>query len=259
MKKVCLFIGLIGFLVAITWWVQPWTLADSKDKNLKSQVLAVSEDDGSDMLSDQIRPDPELANNKSNKVSVAAMPVVEKEVPDSLKLSEEDRQMILNEHPKVLEIKIFEENEFLRKFKLITEKKALSSKSDLDELRGMLQDKVAIVAFETALASPMTQNHFYREQLERMYYIDFFKASLELDQNESIEQVRKSIQTIILADNLDPELPLKMRKSIAAEKVELIQLLVRYDQESIEILRGQVGTSRHKKLLNHYLSAQPVN
>ena len=123
------------------------------------------------------------------------------------------------------------------------------------ELDGMLQNQEVITDIEVMLSSPMHQENFLKEQMERMVYIDFLRAGLEKKDNSAGNLIRSGIRTIVMSDNLNPILPLKMRKSLAAEKVELIALLAQHDPVSLNILREQAPGSRHHKLLQHYLGA----
>jgi len=203
----------------------------------------------------KVTPEPEKTDNSRLSETLSETKVAESPSPD-IDLSEEELQTLLNEHPKALEMKIFAEDAFIRKFKQLSEKKALLSREDVAELDRMLQDQEAITSIEFMLSSPMHQENFLKEQMERMFYIDFLKACLEKKDNAAGELIRTRIRTIILSDNLNPDLPLNMRKSIAAEKAELIALLSEHDPASLEILRSQASGLRHHKLLRHYLGPE---
>lgn len=196
-----------------------------------------------------------VETNETAKESVLLNPEPVENFPE-IALSPEERAYILAYHPTVLERKIFKKDPFMKKFKDLSEKKALLSAEDQNDLKSLLKDYKAWQRYQSEFSKKLPDDESYKEpEQHRMMMIDYFALSLKESQNSEREQRVNDLVELVLSENLSQEQPTAIKQSLAGEKVEILKLLANNAPESLAMIKAKLDTAENnnKRLLEYYL------
>jgi hypothetical protein len=124
--------------------------------------------------------------------------------------------------------KIFKREPGLARFDFFREHVLLDSQGRAD-YQALLADKELMEQNRRALLHPRDARDTMESNVERLMRIDSLRESLAWKDNPERGHLLSVVEDIILEDSFEPTMPPDVKRSLAASKTELYELL--YDQE----------------------------
>ncbi|MET0403071.1 MAG: hypothetical protein ABW123_11740 [Cystobacter sp.] len=140
--------------------------------------------------------------------------------------------------------KLFKREPGLARFDYFREHVLLDSQGRAD-YQVLLADKALMEHNRRALLHPPDEHDTMESNVERLLRIDYLRESLAWKDNPERGHLMSEVERIILEDSFSPTMPADVKRSLAATKLELYELL--YDQ-SPERARALVGAARRTRL-----------
>ncbi|WP_132326502.1 hypothetical protein [Pseudobacteriovorax antillogorgiicola] len=171
-------------------------------------------------------------------------------------LSPEEEAYLLAYHPRVLEVKIFKKDPFIKKFKDLSEKKVLLRTGEQAELKSLLTDRSAWKRYLKEFEKNLPIDDSYKEpEQHRMMMIDYFEKAVGEVEGSARKQLLSDLVDLLFYDNIVSSQPTHIKQSLAGEKVEILHLIARSSPVGVEMIRSHMarGSYQNVKLIRHYL------
>ena len=131
------------------------------------------------------------------------------------------------------------------------QRKVLRKSSEKDMLQDIYKDRDLIDAAKKDLLAEGERVYSDEAQFRRLYRVEYLGMGLEWKENPERPALMSSVEELLRADNIHPDMDLELRRSLAGDKVELFMILLHNDRARAEALLTSVQGTRLEKLLVH--------
>jgi hypothetical protein len=145
---------------------------------------------------------------------------------------------------------IHKEDERLALFSYYHER-VLPDSVSRERFHELLSDSGMLAHVQRGLLFPGEKRETLRGNIKRLMQIDYLRDALSWKENPRREQILSAVKDMILEDNFLPEYGEDMRVSLAANKMELYELLYAQDPKRAEALVTEARGSRLEALMTH--------
>ncbi|HZH17443.1 MAG TPA: hypothetical protein VE057_24030 [Archangium sp.] len=146
--------------------------------------------------------------------------------------------------------KIFKTEPKLAQFDYFREHVLLDSNGRKD-YQALLADKTMYEQLRQALLHPTDAKESVESSFKRLMQIDYLREALAWKENPERSHLISALENIILEDSFGPGMNPDVKRSLAATKFELFELLYRQDPERARALVEAARGTRLEKLLEH--------
>jgi hypothetical protein len=150
----------------------------------------------------------------------------------------------------VLKQKIFKTEPKLAQFDFFREHVLLDANSRAD-YRQLLADKAMYTQVRQALLQPADVEDTMESNVKRLLQIDYLREALHWRENPEREHLLSTVEAIILEDSFRDTMPAEVKRSVAASKMELFELLHGHEPERAQALVAAAKGTRLEKLLEY--------
>lgn len=146
--------------------------------------------------------------------------------------------------------KIFKTEPKLAQFDYFREHVLLDSNGRRD-YQALLADKTMYEQLRQALLHPTDAQESVESSFKRLMRIDYLREALSWKENPERAHLLSALENIILEDSFDPGMNPDVKRSLAATKFELFELLYRQEPGRAQALVSASRGTRLEKLLEH--------
>lgn len=135
---------------------------------------------------------------------------------------------------------------------LALSEKALRTSSENQAYFDSLQDKEKINSayrIITKVQEPETEKAFVEEQKERMDAVLFLTRALEWKENSEREYIKNLVKEVVLDDAINKAQSLNLKKSLAADRIELFANLKTIDPQAGAEIQKKATSPMSKKII----------
>lgn len=150
----------------------------------------------------------------------------------------------------VLKQKIFKTEPKLAQFDFFREHALLDSNSR-EDYHALLSDKAMYTQVRQALLRPEGLEDTMEDNVKRLLQIDYLREALDWKENPEREHLLSTVEAIILEDSFRDTMPEELKRSVAASKTELFEILHGHAPERAQALVTAARGTRLEKLLEY--------
>ena len=136
-------------------------------------------------------------------------------------------QRLQKTHPSAIQERIFVQDPIIKRVRFLTKTKVLLSQTEIRELEHIVSDPANIEKYRQILKSSLSTTHFHDQQLYRLFAINFLEEGLKRNSLTQRKAINDIINELVLSENIEQGLPTRSKKSLAYEKVKLLEMLRR--------------------------------
>lgn len=146
--------------------------------------------------------------------------------------------------------KLFKTEPKLAQFDYFREHVLVDSNGRKD-YQALLADRTMHEQTRHALLHPEPAQDSMQANVKRLMQVDYLREALAWKENPERRQLLSEVERIILEDAFGPDMAPDVKRSLAATKFELFELLYRQDPERAQALVGAARGTRLEKLLEY--------
>ncbi|MFE8598787.1 hypothetical protein [Archangium violaceum] len=150
----------------------------------------------------------------------------------------------------VVKQKIFKTEPRLAQFDYFREHVLLDSNGRKD-YQVLLADRSMYEQTRSALSHPGDDKDSMESNVKRLMRIDYLREALSWKENPERPHLLSTLEGIILEDSFEPGMGPEVKRSLAATKFELFELLYKQDPERARALVGSARGTRLEKLMEY--------
>jgi hypothetical protein len=150
----------------------------------------------------------------------------------------------------VVKQKLFKTEPKLAQFDYFREHVLLDSNGRKD-YQTLLADRTMYEQTRNVLLHPGDAKDSMESNVKRLMHIDYLREALAWKENPERPHLLSALEGIILEDSFDPAMDADVKRSLAATKFELFELLYKQEPERAKALVGAARGTRLEKLLEY--------
>ncbi|RKG97177.1 hypothetical protein D7V97_34610 [Corallococcus sp. CA053C] len=150
----------------------------------------------------------------------------------------------------VLRQRVMAENPDLARFRQL-QRKVLRRAEETQALQALFNDSKVVDTAKRDLLAKGELRFTDEAQFRRLYQVEYLGMGVEWQDNPEREARFKDIEQLILANNIQPDMDLELRRSLAGDKVELFMILLHNDRPRAEALLLKTQGTRLAPLLEN--------
>jgi hypothetical protein len=197
----------------------------------------------------RLEPAPAAAPVQAPETRIPPMLAAPEEIP-----GDEGEHGEFNTTTDLVKRKIFKTEPKLAQFDYFREHVLLDSHGRKD-YEALLADTAMYEQMRRALLYPADAKDTIESNFKRLMQIDYLREALAWKENPARQQLMATVENIILEDSFGPTMPPDVKRSVAATKMELYEILFDQEPERTQALVEAAKRTRLEKMLE-YIAAR---
>jgi hypothetical protein len=148
------------------------------------------------------------------------------------------KQKIFKTEPKLAQLDFFREH-------------VLLDANSREDYHALLSDKAMYTQVRQALLRPEEVEDTMENNVKRLLQIDYLREALHWKENPEREQLISTVEAIILEDSFSATMTEEVKRSVAASKMELFEILHGHEPERAQALVAAAKGTRLETLLGY--------
>lgn len=160
------------------------------------------------------------------------------------------KSYIISQHPAAIESRLEKRDPFLGRYRLLAQKKVLLTKDETKELKVLLEDGEKRTFYRSYLESVDFSTHAAAdEQMYRLFALQYLESAWR---SQKEPELLEYFVEFVLQDNFYADLSVASKKTLAYEKMKVLDFLKQESPASLDIIKQRMQGLRHEKLLRNY-------